>query len=146
MAPDGSSLLTSPAASVQTAPDGSRPIVGMIIGMIKAHPTDCRMARQANGVPLPPARDGCTYLRWWPLCERLASPTRSQTEDAIQRNPARLTRSPVLRLPLWGAASPGDSASTALPSSSQDEAALTSARCRARGVGSRNTWVTSGTT
>src|SRR4029453_3768191 len=50
---------------------------------------------------LPPARDGCTYLQWSLLRERLASPTRKQTEDAIQRNPARLTRSPVLRLPLW---------------------------------------------
>src|SRR4030095_6688134 len=45
-----------------------------------------------------------------------------------------------------GAASPDDSASTALPSSSQDEAAPTSARCPSRGVGSKNTWVTSGTT
>jgi hypothetical protein len=35
------------ASSVQTAPDGSRPIVWMIIGMIKAHPTENRMARQA---------------------------------------------------------------------------------------------------
>jgi hypothetical protein len=33
--------------SVQTAPDGSRRIVWMIIGMIKAHPTGNRMARQA---------------------------------------------------------------------------------------------------
>ena len=41
-APDGASLLMSDALSVQTAPDGSRPIVGMIIGMIKAHPTEHR--------------------------------------------------------------------------------------------------------
>jgi hypothetical protein len=36
-APDGSGLLMLAAASVQTAPDGSRPIVWMIIGMIQAH-------------------------------------------------------------------------------------------------------------
>jgi hypothetical protein len=35
------------AASVQMAPDGYRRIVWMIIGMIKAHPTDNRKARQA---------------------------------------------------------------------------------------------------
>jgi hypothetical protein len=35
----GSSLLTLDALSVQTAPNGSRRIVWMIIGMIKAHPT-----------------------------------------------------------------------------------------------------------
>ena len=39
-APDGSSLLTLDASSVQTAPDGSRRIVWMINGMIKAHPTE----------------------------------------------------------------------------------------------------------
>jgi hypothetical protein len=47
-APDGSSLLTLDGPSVQTAPDGSRPIVWMIIGMIKAHPTENRMPRQAG--------------------------------------------------------------------------------------------------
>jgi hypothetical protein len=41
-APDGSSLLTLDASSVQTAPDGSIRIVWMIIGMIKAHPTKHR--------------------------------------------------------------------------------------------------------
>jgi hypothetical protein len=46
-AADGSSLLTSEASSVQTAPDGYRRIVWMIIGMIKTHPTHYRMARQA---------------------------------------------------------------------------------------------------
>jgi len=35
MAPDGSRLLRLDALSVQTALDGSRPIVWMIIGMIK---------------------------------------------------------------------------------------------------------------
>jgi hypothetical protein len=35
------------ASSVQTAPDGSSRIVWMIIGMIKAHPIQNRMARQA---------------------------------------------------------------------------------------------------
>jgi hypothetical protein len=39
-APDGSSLLRLDASSVQTAPDGYRRIVWMIIGMIKAHPTE----------------------------------------------------------------------------------------------------------
>jgi hypothetical protein len=34
--------------SVQTAPDGYRPIVWMIIGMIKAHPMQNRMPRQAT--------------------------------------------------------------------------------------------------
>jgi hypothetical protein len=43
MAPDGSGLLTLDAPSVQTAPDGSRPIVWMIKWMIKAHPTENRM-------------------------------------------------------------------------------------------------------
>jgi hypothetical protein len=38
MASDGSSLLTLDASSVQTAPDGSRPIAWMIKWMIKAHP------------------------------------------------------------------------------------------------------------
>jgi hypothetical protein len=36
------------ASSVQMAPDGSRRIVWMIIGMIKAHPTQNRMPRQAS--------------------------------------------------------------------------------------------------
>jgi hypothetical protein len=49
-APDGSRLLTLDGPSVQTAPDGSRLIVWMIIGMIKAHPTNYRMARQAREV------------------------------------------------------------------------------------------------
>jgi hypothetical protein len=43
MAPDRSSLLTLDAASVQTAPDGSRPIVWMIIGMIDGHRMNNRM-------------------------------------------------------------------------------------------------------
>jgi hypothetical protein len=47
MAPDGSSLLTLGASSVQMAPDGSRRIVWMIIGMIKAHPTEHRMPRRS---------------------------------------------------------------------------------------------------
>jgi hypothetical protein len=34
------------ASSVQTTPDGYRTIVWMINGMIKAHPTENRMARQ----------------------------------------------------------------------------------------------------
>jgi hypothetical protein len=46
MAPDGSSLLTLDGPSVQTAPDGYRTIVWMIKWMIKAHPTENRMARQ----------------------------------------------------------------------------------------------------
>jgi hypothetical protein len=40
MAPEGSGLLTLDALSVQTAPDGYRRIVWMIIGMIKAHATE----------------------------------------------------------------------------------------------------------
>ena len=44
---DGSDLFTLGAPSVQTALDGSRGIVWMIIGMIKEHPTENRMARQA---------------------------------------------------------------------------------------------------
>jgi hypothetical protein len=52
-ASDGSGLLTLEAASVQTALDDSRRIVWMIIGMIKAHPTDNRMPRQAE-----PEREG----------------------------------------------------------------------------------------
>jgi hypothetical protein len=82
MAPDGSSLLTLDASWLQTAPDGYRLIVWMIIGMIKAHPTSYRMARQANGILLARAQDGCTCLRWSPLRERLAYPTGKQTEDA----------------------------------------------------------------
>ena len=39
-APDGSSLLTLDASSVQMAPDGSRRIIWMIKRMIKGHPTD----------------------------------------------------------------------------------------------------------
>src|SRR6266508_1493979 len=50
-ATDGSSLLTLDALSVQTAPDGSRRIVWMIKWMIKAHPTQSRMARQAVRCP-----------------------------------------------------------------------------------------------
>jgi hypothetical protein len=41
-------LLTWAASSVQTDPDGSRRIVWMIKQMIKAHPTENRMARQAS--------------------------------------------------------------------------------------------------
>ena len=44
----GSCLLTLDALSIQTAPDGYRRIVWMIIGMIKAHPTENRMARRAR--------------------------------------------------------------------------------------------------
>jgi hypothetical protein len=54
---DGSSLLTLDAASVQTAPDGYRRIVWMIIGMIKAHPMEDRMAKQA--APDPPLHLRC---------------------------------------------------------------------------------------
>ena len=42
-APDGPGLLPLAAPSVQTALDGSRGIVWMIIGMIKAHPMENRM-------------------------------------------------------------------------------------------------------
>jgi hypothetical protein len=56
MAPEGSGLLTLEALSVQTAPDGSRRIVWMIKWMIKAHPTENRMARQAAG-PIRPLGD-----------------------------------------------------------------------------------------
>src|SRR4029453_13360055 len=48
MAPDGSGLLTLDGSSVQTALDGSRRIVWMIIGMIKAHPTKNRMPSHAG--------------------------------------------------------------------------------------------------
>ena len=48
MAPDGSSLLTLAASSVQTAPDGSRPIVWMIKWMIKAHPIERRMLSEVG--------------------------------------------------------------------------------------------------
>src|SRR5215204_7574961 len=41
-APDGSSLLTLDASSVQMAPDGSRRIVWMIKRMINGHPTEHR--------------------------------------------------------------------------------------------------------
>jgi hypothetical protein len=47
-APDGSSLLRLDAPSVQMAPEGSRRIVWMIIGMIKAHPTKHRMPSHAG--------------------------------------------------------------------------------------------------
>jgi hypothetical protein len=46
MAPDGSSLLTLDASSVQTAPDGSKRIVWMIKRMIKGASTENRMANQ----------------------------------------------------------------------------------------------------
>jgi hypothetical protein len=51
----GSCLLTLDAASVQTAPDGYRRIVWMIIGMIKAHsiPRRMRRAQTASSV-VPP--------------------------------------------------------------------------------------------
>jgi hypothetical protein len=57
MAQEGSGLVTLPAASVQTAPDGSRPIVWMIIGMIKAHPTQHSdaTARRVEGLTPPDA-------------------------------------------------------------------------------------------
>jgi hypothetical protein len=60
-APDGSSLLTLEASSVQTAPDGSRPIVWMIKRMIKEHPTKNRMARQAAPIlhPASAEDDAC---------------------------------------------------------------------------------------
>jgi hypothetical protein len=47
-APDGSSLLTWAASSVQTAPDGYRRIIWMIKRMIKGHPTKNRMPRRAT--------------------------------------------------------------------------------------------------
>jgi hypothetical protein len=49
MAPDGANLLTLDALSLQTALEGSR----RIVWMIKAHPTQNRMARQAG-----PEREG----------------------------------------------------------------------------------------
>ena len=48
-APDGSGLLTLAASSVQTAPEGSRRIVWMIIGMLKAHASRNRMPRKRLG-------------------------------------------------------------------------------------------------
>jgi hypothetical protein len=36
------------ASSVQTAPDGYRPIVWMIIGMIKAHPIERRVRSEVG--------------------------------------------------------------------------------------------------
>jgi hypothetical protein len=51
MAPEGSGLLTLDGVSVQMALEGSRRIVWMIIGMIKAHPTKNRMPRQAKSTP-----------------------------------------------------------------------------------------------
>jgi hypothetical protein len=47
-APDGSSLLTWDGSSIQTVRDGSRRIVWMIKRMIKCHPTENRMPRQAR--------------------------------------------------------------------------------------------------
>jgi hypothetical protein len=49
-------LLTLDGPSVQTAPDRSRPIVWMIIEMIKVHPTQDRMPRQAWCRPGSPGR------------------------------------------------------------------------------------------
>jgi hypothetical protein len=46
-APDRSALLTLDASSIQTDPDGTSRIVWMIKRMIKAHPTEDRMPRQA---------------------------------------------------------------------------------------------------
>ena len=43
MAPEGSGLLTLDVLSLQTALEGPRPIVWMVIGMIKAHSTEHRM-------------------------------------------------------------------------------------------------------
>jgi hypothetical protein len=54
-APDGSGLITLDASSVQTAPDGSRPIVWMIIGMIKAHPTENREQPRLGDPPIAPS-------------------------------------------------------------------------------------------
>src|SRR5215211_325488 len=67
MAPDGSRLLTLAAASVQTAPDGSRPIVWMIKWMIKAHPTENRMPGRATpvvGHQTPPQASARLGLLW----------------------------------------------------------------------------------
>jgi hypothetical protein len=50
MAPDGFRLLTLDALSVQTALDGCRRIVWMIIGMIKAHPI--RIGCQGKQAPI----------------------------------------------------------------------------------------------
>src|SRR5829696_8505669 len=47
-APDGSALLTSEASSIWSDPDLSSRIVWMIKRMIKAHPTQDRMARRAT--------------------------------------------------------------------------------------------------
>jgi hypothetical protein len=44
----GSRQLRSDVLSIQTAPDGSRRIVWMIKRMIKAHPSQDRMTRQAG--------------------------------------------------------------------------------------------------
>jgi hypothetical protein len=58
------SLLTLDGPSIQTALEGSRRIVWMIIGMIKAHPTEPRMRsregnrREAARVELPTSGRG----------------------------------------------------------------------------------------
>jgi hypothetical protein len=75
MAPDGSRLLRLDASSVQTAPDGSRPIVWMIIGMINAHPTQIGWQGKRTD-------DGVLWNCWKvPRCPRcLRSPVRIATE------------------------------------------------------------------
>jgi hypothetical protein len=70
MAPDGSSLLTLDAASVQTTPDGSRRMVWMIIGMIKAHPTqsDAPRSGMTERMTSPPRVGGPTAGRYPSCC------------------------------------------------------------------------------
>src|SRR4029453_12436421 len=136
MAPDGSSLLTWEAASVQTAPDGYRRIVWMIIGMIKRIRQD--VGWQGRRMASAPASAGWVHVPSVVAAPR--APGLSDAEADRGRHPAepsppdQVTCSTASAM---GAASPGDSASTALPSS-QDEAAPTSARCRSRGVGAKN--------
>ena len=64
--PDGSSVLTLDATSVQTAPDGYRWIHWIIIGMIKAHPTQNRMARRATRISAGPLSVSPGPCHRWP--------------------------------------------------------------------------------
>ena len=81
-APDGSSLLTLDASSVQTAPDGSR----RIVWMIREHPMNSRMPRQAD--PTPPGWAIVCWARRRRRALRLDGP--HQPDGLLRREAGRV--------------------------------------------------------
>src|SRR4029453_15239643 len=88
MASDGSRLLRLDALSVQTASEGCRPIVWMIIGMIKAHPTEHRMPRRwPSALSLRPRRSSLAAPPQFVVAKRAHA--NSVLDHEVRQSPTR---------------------------------------------------------